>query len=240
MRAVWSYPVLALAALGVLGIPNPARAQNAAAHSDEYNNFFELNIYGGYSNYWKNQDGLGNKIQGAAILGGRVTENFWNYVGLEEDFNAYSWNKYQFLSNPPDGILLAPPFPIHTLQPAMDIVLHFTPRDHKLRPFIALGGGASFDVLGKNAKQWAEAMPDNSGFAGFKSDERFQGNYGAGIKYQANKWLGVRFDVRGLTGISPRFGLPTSSAAGVYIPSGKVMDGIQAYCRPYRLSWTSR
>src|SRR5580700_4908376 len=134
MRAVWRYPVLALAALGVLGIPNPARAQNAAAHSDEDNNFFELNIYGGYSDYKKIDAGLGAKIQGGTILGGRVTENFWNYVGIEEDFNAYSWNKYNILSNPSNGANIAnQPFPIHTFQPDVDIVLHFTPRDHRFR-----------------------------------------------------------------------------------------------------------
>ena len=99
MRGVWRYPVLALAALGVLGIPNPARAQNAAAHTDEDNNFFELSIYGGYNDYKKISAGLGNKISDSFITGGRVTENFWNYVGIEESFNAYSWNKYDFLSN---------------------------------------------------------------------------------------------------------------------------------------------
>src|SRR5580700_283775 len=139
MRAVWRYPVLALALFGVLGIPNPARAQNAAAHSDEYNNFFELTVYAGYSDYKRVDAGLGEHIQQGAILGGRVTENFWNYVGLEESFNAYSWNKYNFLSNPTDGAILQPPFPIHTLQPSMDIVLHFTPRDHKFRPFVEAG-----------------------------------------------------------------------------------------------------
>ena len=230
MRAVWRYPVLALAALGVLGIPNPARAQNAAAHSDEDNNFFELNIYGGYSDYKKIPAGLGGKIQPGVIFGGRVTENFWNYVGIEESFNAYSWNKYNFLSNPPNGTILQPPFPIHTLQPAVDLVLHFTPRDHKFRPFVAVGGGASFDVLGKNATKWAEAMPPNSGFGGFASDERFQGNYGGGIKYQASKWFGFRIDVRGLAGIAPRFGMPTGppSLGIAYIPGGKILNGIQA------------
>src|ERR1700691_4102099 len=135
MRAVWRYPVLALAALGVLGIPNLARAQNAAAHSDEDNNFFELNIYGGYSDYQRLPAGLGAKIDGATILGGRVTENFWNYAGIEESFNAYSWNKYEFLSNPPNANVALQPFSIHTLQPAIDAVLYFTPREHKLRPF---------------------------------------------------------------------------------------------------------
>ncbi len=230
MRAVWRYPVLALIALSVVGIPNPARAQNAAAHAnDDYNNFFELNIYGGWSDYKKITAGLGGKMQDAAILGGRVTENFWNYVGLEEDFNAYSWNKYQFLSNPTDGILLSPPFPIHTLQPAVDVVLHFTPRDHKFRPFVAAGIGGTWDVLGKNAVKWGEGLPPEAGFGGFKTDERFQGNYGGGIKYQTSKWFGVRVDVRGFTGIAPRFGLPSGppSTTGAYIPNGKILNGIQ-------------
>lgn len=229
MRAVWKYPGLALVALGVLGVPHAARAQNAAAHSDEYNNFIELNIYAGDSDYQRLPAGLGAKIQSGAILGGRVTENIWNYVGIEEDFNAYSWNKYNFLSNPPDGIILQPPFPFHTLQPAIDVVMHFTPRDHKFRPFVAIGPGASFDVLGKNAKNWGLAMPAGSGFGGFKTDERFQGNYGGGIKYQVNKWFGIRIDVRGLVGIAPRFGLPTDNPnGGVYIPGSKILNGIQA------------
>jgi outer membrane protein OmpA-like peptidoglycan-associated protein/outer membrane protein W len=235
MRAVWRYPILALVALGALGIPNPARAQNAAAKSatpsDQYNNFFELSFYAGWSDYQRSTAGLGNKIDGAVVLGGRVTENFWNYVGIEEDFNAYSWNKYNFLSDPSNGTPIAGmPFPIHTLQPAVDVVLHFTPRDHKFRPFVAVGPGASFDVLGKNARQWAESLPPSAGFGGFNTDERFQANYGGGIKYQANKWFGFRMDVRGYTGPAPRFGLssgpPTLGPA--YILNGKALNGIQA------------
>src|SRR5580704_13743504 len=165
MRAVWRYPVLALVALGVLGIPNPARAQGApaksAAPSDEYNNFFELNFYAGWSDYARSWEGLGDKILSARVLGGRVTENFWNYVGIEEDFNAYSWNKFKFLSNPPEGPILQPPFPIHTLQPAIDVIWYFTPRNHKFRPFVVAGPGASFDLLARTRKSsaiWAATL----------------------------------------------------------------------------------
>jgi outer membrane protein OmpA-like peptidoglycan-associated protein len=229
MRAVWRYPVLALAVLGVLVIPKTVRAQNAA-RSDEYNNFFELTIYAGDSDYKRIEAGLGGKISNATILGGRVTENFWNYISLEESFNAYSWNKYQFLSNPTDGATVTSPFPIHTLQPSLDVVLNFTPRDHKFRPFVEAGPGGSWDVLGKNAVHWGQAFPADVGFGGFKTDERFQGNYGGGFKYQLSKWFGVRFDVRGLTGIAPRFGLPSGppTTAGVYIPNSKLLNGIQA------------
>jgi outer membrane protein OmpA-like peptidoglycan-associated protein len=228
MRAVWSYPVLALVALGVLGIPKPARAQNAAAHSDEYNNFLELNIYGGYSDYKRNLAGLGFKIDDGAILGGRVTENVWNYVSFEQDLNVYSWNKYHFQSTLPDGTPLQPPFPIHTVQPAFDVVMHFTPRDHRFRPFVAIGAGASIDMLGKNANQFASSLPAADGFSQFRNDEHFQGNYGGGIKYQANKWFGVRFDVRGLAGVAPQFGLPSEpSGNSVYIINHKILNGFQ-------------
>jgi outer membrane protein OmpA-like peptidoglycan-associated protein len=231
MRAVWRYSVLALVALGVLGIPNPARAQSApaksATSSDEDNNFFELSFYAGYSDYTRSWAGLGDKILDGAILGGRVTENFWNYAGIEESFNAYSWNKYDFLSNPPGGPILQPPFPIHTLQPAIDFVWYFTPRNHKFRPFIVAGPGASFDLLGKDAKSFSN-LPASDGFADFKTDERFQANYGGGIKYQANKWFGIRIDFRGLAGIGPRFGLSTTPGNGAYIPGGQLLNGMQA------------
>jgi outer membrane protein OmpA-like peptidoglycan-associated protein/outer membrane protein W len=229
MRAVWRYPVVALVALGILGIPHPARAQNAARSSDEYNNFLELNAYAGYSDYKKIPAGLGTKIDGATILGARVTENFWNYVGIEEAFGYYSWNKFKFLSDPANGTRF-PPFPIHILQPSLDVVLHFTPRDHKFRPFVEVGIGAAISVLGKNARDAATILPASAGFTGFNSDERFQGNYGGGIKYQANKWFGVRIDVRGYTGIAPRFGLLSGppNIGTTYIPNGKILNGIEA------------
>jgi len=234
MRAVWRYPVLALIALGVLGIPNPARAQSApaksTAQSDDFNNFFELNIYAGWSDYARIFAGLGTKIEGGTILGGRVTENFWNYVSIEESFNAYSWNKFNFSSNPADGVVLQPPFPINTLQPAGDVVWNFTSRSHRFRPFILAGAGASFDRPGKNAKQFADSLPPSAGFSNFKTDERFQGNYGGGIKYQVSKWVGLRVDIRGLYGLGPSFGLISGppSLGIAYIPRGQLLTGLQA------------
>lgn len=233
MRAVWRYPALALVALGVVGIPYSARAQNAAAHTDEDNNFLELNVYAGYSDYQRLPNGLGAKIQGATILGGRVTENFWNYIGIEEGINAYSWNKYDFLSDPAGGtpLISNQPFPIHTIQPSVDAIFYFTPRNRRVRPFVAVGPGASIDVLGKNARNWGTSMPASAGFGSFQSDEEFQGNYGGGIKIQAGKWFGVRFDLRGLTGLAPSFGLPAqpnATATSVYVPRHQILSGLEA------------
>ena len=74
------------------------------------------------------------------------------------------------------------------------------------------------------------AFPANSGFSGFNTDERFQGNYGGGVKYQANKWFGIPRGRPRLHRHCPAFRpakRPTLHA-GVYIPNGKILNGIQA------------
>ena len=49
--------------IGRLRNPKSGARAKRAAHSDEDNNFFELNIYGGYSDYKRIPAGLGGKIQ---------------------------------------------------------------------------------------------------------------------------------------------------------------------------------
>ena len=208
MRAVWRYPVLALAALGVLGIPNPARAQNAAAHSDEDNNFFELNIYGGYSDYQKIPAGLGNKIQRRRILGGRVTENFWNYVGYGTKLQRLFVEQVSISFESSQRNATCSRLPDPHSPAGLGWRLHFTPRDHKFRPFIAIGAGRLHSMC------WARTR--NSGRANFLpgagslalgTTSTSKATTGVGVKYQANKWFGVRMDVRG-NGACSGFGLP--------------------------------
>ena len=167
MRAVWRYPVLALAALGVLGVPNLARAQNAAAHSDEDNNFFELNIYGGYSDYAETARGWAARFR-APPSWAAGSRRISGITSLSKKTSTRIRGTNMISSRIRRRLMLQPPFPIHTLQPAVDIVLHFTPRDHRFRPFVLAGPGASFDVLGKNAKKLGQAMPSSAGFSGFQ------------------------------------------------------------------------
>ncbi len=85
-------------------------------------------------------------------------------------------------------------------------------------------------MLGKNAKNLAHEFPPDVGLTQIRNDEHFQGNYGGGIKYQANKWFGFRIDLRGLVGVAPQFGLPSGppTTTGVYIPNHTILNGLQA------------
>jgi outer membrane protein OmpA-like peptidoglycan-associated protein len=229
MRALCSFAVLAMGMSVYLATPNPARAQNAAAKSGDDPNFIEIGGYGGFSDYKTMAAGLGAKIDGANILGVRVGANFWNYVGIEGDVGIYSWNKYRFLSAPPTGVPIGE-FPIHIVQPSANLLLHFTPRDHKWRPFVTIGTGWAETILGKNGKNEFLAAPPSAGLSNYQADVRFQANYGGGLKYQASPRLGLRIDVRGYVGTVPTFGLPSDppSTSAYYIPSGKILNGIEA------------
>ena len=227
MRAVWRFPVLALAVAGCLSIPRPARAQNATSHSDDYFNFIELNGYGGWRDFEEIEHGLGTKLQSGAVLGGRVTENFWNYVGIEESYGAYSWSFLKFLSTTPNGQIL-PKFPVRIFNPQANGVVYFTPRNRRIRPFITAGLGAGYYKLHRNATGAAEMLPPSAGFENFNSVWGFLANYGAGLKYQSAPWFGVRVDVRGYAGQQPRFNLPGASVnGGVFIPSGYPLNGLE-------------
>ena len=125
----------------------------------EDNNFFELNIYGGYSDYKRLPAGLGGKIQARRHPGRPGNGELLELRGYRRKLQRLFVEQVQFPVESTERERGQQPFPIHTLQPAVDVVLHFTPRDHKFRPFVAVGAGASFDVLGKNAKKWGDAMP---------------------------------------------------------------------------------
>ena len=156
---------------------------------------------------------------------------FWNYVGFEEDLNVYSWNKYNFLSNPPDGTMLQPPFPIHTVQPAFDVVFHFTPRDHKFRPFVAFGRWR----LHRRAGQ------EREGLGQFAASLRrvFSVQERRALPGQLRRWESSIRPTNGLAsasmceaspGMAPQFGLvgaPTT-ANGAYILGNSMLNGVEA------------
>src|SRR3984893_15382461 len=223
------FPVLILTTLGVLAVtPNLARAQNAAgSKSDDYFNFIELNAYGGYGKYTRLTTSPPSRIEGGGLMGARITENAWNYFALEQDFGFYSYHKLKF-QGPTQGGLALSPFPMHIYQGSFNGVLHVTPRDSKVRPFVTAGIGAAGYSPNGSAMGYAQGLPPSAGFTNFGSRSEFEGNYGAGVKIQAGPRVGVRLDIRGYIGLAPGFGLPSSSVNGsAAIVSGKVLTGIE-------------
>ena len=224
------FPVLMLTTLGVLVMtPNLGRAQNAAgSKSDDYFNFIELNVYGGYGKYTKLTSSPPARIEGGGLMGARITENAWNYFALEQDFGFYSYHKLKF-QGPTQGGLALSPFPMHIYQGSFNGVLHVTPRDSKVRPFVTAGIGAAGYSPNGSAMGYAQGLPPSAGFTNFGSRSEFEGNYGAGVKIQAGPRVGVRLDIRGYIGFAPGFGLPSSSVNGsASIVSGKILNGVEA------------
>jgi outer membrane protein OmpA-like peptidoglycan-associated protein len=223
------FPVLILTTLGALAVtPNLARAQNAAgSKSDDYFNFIELNAYGGYGKYTRLDSSPPSRIEGGGLMGARITENAWNYFALEQDIGFYSYHKLSF-NGPTQGGLALSPFPMHIYQGSFNGVLHVTPRDSKIRPFVTAGIGAAGYVPNGSARGYAQGLPPSAGFTNFGSRSELEGNYGAGLKIQVAPRFGLRFDVRGYIGLSPGFGLPSSPVNGsAAIISGKVLTGIE-------------
>jgi outer membrane protein OmpA-like peptidoglycan-associated protein/outer membrane protein W len=221
--------LLAVAALGVLSVlPDRAAAQNAApAKSGDYFNFFEFNVYGGWGNYAKQTGRPFSQLEQGVVAGARVTENFWNYFALEQDFGFFSDHKLRFRGPTPNGIPL-PIFQTHVYQGSFNGVLHFTPRESKFRPFVTAGVGEANYVPTDSARKSADALPPSAGFLSFGSKGGFELNYGGGLKYQMSPRFGLRFDARGYYGRTPQFGIPSSPVNdSASIPYGFRNFGVQ-------------
>lgn len=229
MQTQWRGKILAAIALGAFSlIGTQATAQNAAPpKSDDYFNFFELNVYGGWGNYAKQSGQPFSQLQQGGLMGARTTENFWNYFALEQDFGFFSYHRLVFRAPTPNGIPL-PIFGTHVYQGAFNGVVHFTPRDSKFRPFVTAGVGEANYVPNDSAKKAARELPPEAGFANFRSVSGFELNYGGGLKYQLSPHFGLRMDARGYYGHTPQFGLvPFSPDGGATIPRGFRNFGVQ-------------
>jgi outer membrane protein OmpA-like peptidoglycan-associated protein len=229
MHRTWRAKFLAAATCSVLILTaSHAFAQNAApAKSSDYYNFIELNVYGGWGNYAKQTGSPFSQLEGGPLAGARVTENFWNYVALEQDAGFYSFHDLTFRGATQNGNLL-PQFKTHVYQASFNGVLHFTPRDNRFRPFVTAGVGEAAYIPSEAARKAANGLPLDAGFGGYGSRAGFEINYGGGMKYQFTPRFGVRFDARGFYGRTPQFGLPSSPVnGGASIPYGFRNFGVQ-------------
>jgi len=224
MQVNWRARAAWVAACGVmlLTCADQAAAQNAAPpkSGDYFNDFFEVNIFGGWGDYAKQSGQPYSQIQQGGIMGARATENFWNYFALEQDATFFTYHRLRFRGPTESGVYI-PLLGLHVYQGSFNGVLHFTPRDHHFRPFVTAGVGEANFVPDQEARAAAANLPPQAGFGGFGSRGAFQVNWGGGVKYQVNKWFGVRADARGFYGRTPRFGLPDQNVVGgASIPEG--------------------
>ena len=212
----------------------------------------EINIFGGMS-YWgaKNaQTVAGNLINvkpdEGGVFGFRITENLWNYVGIEESVTAYGTNNINLKAVP--GVYGGTgSFGARGRQASIGPIIYFTPADSRFRPFVTIEGGFNYFYPTQDAKNQAN-NPTNplfgnnplfgpvtgpvhlgSSWKGALNMGVFVFEYGTGFKYKFTDHFGFRADVRGNLIQTPTFDLSHSNVpAYLSIDKGGAMSGLQA------------
>jgi outer membrane protein OmpA-like peptidoglycan-associated protein len=233
MRLVFRTLVPALVVVGMqVVVPFAASAQdkrqNAAIHADETFGIVEAGVFGGVTNFGRVGAGLGTELGKGFDVGVRFTVNPNDFLGIELNGSAYGNHDLRF-SNPPRPNTTLPVLDVRVYQMGLNALGYFTPRESKVRPFLTVGFGPTFDTPTDDAVRDARKVDNSLGLSNFSSDTRLTLNYGAGVKWKFGRRAGFRIDVRGLAGSNPKFGLPNSPAGGgAYIPSDKHIQGVQA------------
>src|SRR5579863_4628961 len=212
----------------------------------------EINIFGGFS-YWgaknaKTQAGnlINVKPDEGGIFGFRITENLWNYVGIEESVTAYGTNNIN-LSGVPGVYANTLSFGARGRQASNGPVIYFTGPDSRFRPFVTVEGGFNYFWPTQDAKSQA-SNPTNplfgnnplfgpvtgpihlgSSWKGALNMGVFVFEYGTGFKYKITDHFGIRADLRGNIIQVPTFNMSHSNVpAYLSIDQGGPMPGLQA------------
>ena len=172
---------------------------------------YEINLFGGGSMFRQQKDAPQLKLDNGTTWGGRITQNYWRFVGIEEAFRVHGNNDIRLNSAAAPVTRLT--FPNHTRGFSLGPVLHFTPREARFRPFVKMGLG--FNWFGPT--DGAVATATNPAVLGrsvnFKSELSPRFEYGGGFKFKANRRVGLRFDAGGTVQDTPTFGIPPTGAA---------------------------
>lgn len=209
--------VIAVAlAIAVPAFPQGKSPAKSAPLPGEYS-IFEVNPFGGYQWFQIYAKDTGSRVSELApglVAGVRVTEDFSKYVGLEQSFTAGLGD----LQLRPYQLLWRPEAEADNYTLAINPVFHFRPRQSKLRPFVTAGPGVTWYVPSASLKGTVlGALPLTSDLQTKYGPALI---YGGGIKYNASRRVGLRFDVRGLWTQGRYFGLPTYPVAtgAIYSP----------------------
>jgi outer membrane protein OmpA-like peptidoglycan-associated protein len=217
----------------------------------------EINVFGGWS-YWgaknaKTQAGnlITVKPDEGGIFGFRITENLWNYVGIEESVTAYGTNNIN-LSAVPGAYGNKVSFGARGRQFSIGPVIYFTPPESRFRPFVQTGAGFNFFYPTQDAKDQARnpsnplfgnlsvlctGLPNGlctgpvqlgSSWKGALNLGVFVWEYGTGFKYKFTDHFGMRADLRGNMIQVPTFNLSHSNVpAYLSFQQGGPMNGLQ-------------
>lgn len=211
----------ALLAAATLGTVSTGQAQSTASTAPE-GSYSSWNVSPFFGWQWF-QFAQSNSIRPLTFEAGpkfgiRFTEDVSRYFSLEEGAGM-GFNKAQFKAA---GINKNTPATIQSRNYSLSVlgVMHLTPRDAKMRPFFVLGPGVTWyepDQIASFRAPAGVAVPN------FNLQTKVTPAlvYGLGLKYNLNRNVGLRTDLRGNWTQQPHFGLPSSpnGIGSLYIPS---------------------
>lgn len=198
-----------IAGLSASAQTNASTKKPSTSGGDKY----EINLFGG-GNFVNRQNSTPHQdITNGGVGGFRITQNFWNYISLEQtgmlhgNANAVyripgTQNEYSF------GARLR--------QFHFNPVFHFKPRESRIRPFVTTGFGMDYFGVTEDARrQVGNGVNTPFGqLTNLESGFKLAFNYGAGVKAKLTDRIGLRFDVRGFSTASPSFGIKGQAPAG--------------------------
>lgn len=198
--------IAAAAALlaAVPALPQSAPPAKPTPPPGEYA-IYELSPFAGYQWFqlYANSSTRISKFDSGVVLGLRMTEDYWKYIGLEQSFTV-GFN--DFLIHP-YGVPQFAEANAHNYNIAVNPVFYMTPRESKLRPFITVGPGLAWYTAGKtlNTSSMPGAIPPLAPLSTHYSPSLI---YGLGVKYNATRSIGLRVDVRGTWTQDQHYSLP--------------------------------
>jgi outer membrane protein OmpA-like peptidoglycan-associated protein/opacity protein-like surface antigen len=209
---------VAIAALALAtAIPTLAQSppKSSQDSSDQYS-IYEVNIFGGYQHFLVDQRDAArvSQINAGGTVGFRLTEDWWKYFGVEESLSV----GFNSLSATPLGLTTKVTSGNDNYTLVFNPMIYFTPRTAKIRPFVTAGPGVTwykvtsqFDT--SNAPTAVQQYP-------LTSESSASLIYGGGVKINAWRWVGMRFDYRFLRTYGKEFGEPEvpTGTNTIYIP----------------------
>lgn len=221
--------LIGMAAAVAFVVPMSAQTANrtSTAAPEEGYSLLDFGLFGGYQ-WFRDKKSSAHHFQDGAILGGRVSQEFSRFIGLEESFTV-GFNDLELRPSAAAGGTLNPVnVGVRNYQFAVTPVFHFAPRSSRFRPFLLVGPAfVAYDPGDRNL-----FLPTS--FAPVPELKASIGPalvYGGGVKYNATRHLGLRFDIGGLWTQTPHFNFPSEPARGissVYIPRGGTEMAVRA------------
>ncbi len=213
--------------------------------AQEGKDIVEINLFGGIQGWDTKQATqfsgapLGVKMVTGGVMGLRVDENWWRYVGLEESSVLFGDQNVRY-TNVPGVYGNTTSFGARTRQFTVGPILYLTPPESRFRPFLTVQAGLNWFGPIQKAKDQA-GDPNNPLFGaagpialGSSWKQAFNYGigiiqYGGGIKYKMTDRFGLRVDLRGNVIQTPTFRLPRSGPdTGITIAQGGAIPGYQA------------